>query len=104
MKKFPSVEPAKRLANLPKPTYPENLPVVARREEILRVIDKNQVVIICGETGSGKTTLLRLLQRLYLNLSYSLPRKTHFDTHVLKRIRVKASQPETSTDNFPLLL
>ncbi len=58
MKKFPSVDPAKRLANLPKPTYPENLPVVARREEILRAIDKNQVVIICGETGSGKTTQL----------------------------------------------
>jgi ATP-dependent RNA helicase HrpA len=58
MKKFPSVDPAKRLANLPKPTYLENLPVVARREEILRAIDKNQVVIICGETGSGKTTQL----------------------------------------------
>ncbi|GJL71857.1 MAG: ATP-dependent helicase [Nitrosomonas sp.] len=58
MKKFSSVDPAKRLANLPKPTYPENLPVVARREEILRAIDKNQVVIICGETGSGKTTQL----------------------------------------------
>lgn len=58
MKKSPSVDPTKRLANLPQPTYPENLPVVARREEIIRAIQDNQVVIICGETGSGKTTQL----------------------------------------------
>ncbi len=48
----------RRLANLPRPTYPEELPVVARREEIARAIADHQVVIICGETGSGKTTQL----------------------------------------------
>src|SRR5690349_8470371 len=47
-----------RLANLPKPIYPEGLPVVARRDEIARAIRENQVVIVCGETGSGKTTQL----------------------------------------------
>ena len=47
-----------RLANLPQPTYPDDLPVVARREDIARAITDNQVVIICGETGSGKTTQL----------------------------------------------
>ena len=47
-----------RLANLPRPTYPDELPVVARREDIARAIRENQVVIICGETGSGKTTQL----------------------------------------------
>ncbi|MDB5809387.1 MAG: ATP-dependent helicase [Betaproteobacteria bacterium] len=47
-----------RLANLPRPTYPDELPVVLRREEIARAIDANQVVIVCGETGSGKTTQL----------------------------------------------
>ncbi|GGB95173.1 ATP-dependent RNA helicase [Marinobacterium zhoushanense] len=35
--------------------YPE-LPVSARREELLKVIRDNQVVVIAGETGSGKTT------------------------------------------------
>jgi ATP-dependent helicase HrpA len=50
------LDPARRLANLPKPTYPDELPVVARREEIARAISENQVVIISGETGSGKTT------------------------------------------------
>ncbi|MDF0678880.1 MAG: DEAD/DEAH box helicase, partial [Nitrosomonas sp.] len=39
-------------------TYPEDLPVVARREEIARAIRQHQTVIICGETGSGKTTQL----------------------------------------------
>ena len=46
-----------RLKNLPKPDYP-NLPVSDRRDEIMQAIEKNQVVIICGETGSGKTTQL----------------------------------------------
>ncbi len=48
----------RRLANLPRPTYPDELPVVARRDEIARAIRTNQVVIVCGETGSGKTTQL----------------------------------------------
>jgi ATP-dependent helicase HrpA len=48
----------KRRRNLPRPTYPEDLPVVARREEIARAIADNPVVIVCGETGSGKTTQL----------------------------------------------
>ncbi|TPX50854.1 hypothetical protein SeLEV6574_g00656 [Synchytrium endobioticum] len=36
----------------------EYLPVFAVREELLRVIRDNQVVIVVGETGSGKTTQL----------------------------------------------
>ncbi|SER16039.1 ATP-dependent helicase HrpA [Nitrosomonas sp. Nm51] len=49
---------ANRLARLPQPIYPENLPVVAKREAIKQAIAENQVVIVCGETGSGKTTQL----------------------------------------------
>jgi len=37
-------------------TYPAELPVSGRREEILEAIRGNQVVIIAGSTGSGKTT------------------------------------------------
>ncbi len=47
-----------RLAALPKPDYPEELPVSAKKDEIAQAIQKNQVVIVCGETGSGKTTQL----------------------------------------------
>ena len=48
----------RRRANLPRPSYPEELPVVARREEIARAVTDHPVVIVCGETGSGKTTQL----------------------------------------------
>ena len=51
-------DPEHRLRNLPQPTYPDDLPVVARRADIARAISEHQVVIICGETGSGKTTQL----------------------------------------------
>jgi ATP-dependent helicase HrpA len=37
-------------------TYPPDLPVSERREEILEAIRNNQVVIVAGATGSGKTT------------------------------------------------
>ena len=43
---------------LPPITYPESLPVSARRAEIAEAIRAHQVVIVCGETGSGKTTQL----------------------------------------------
>ncbi|TAL89903.1 MAG: ATP-dependent RNA helicase HrpA [Candidimonas sp.] len=43
---------------LPPITYPEDLPVSGRREDIAAAIKAHQVVIVCGETGSGKTTQL----------------------------------------------
>ncbi len=39
-------------------SYPEALPVSARREDITSAIRDHQVVIVAGETGSGKTTQL----------------------------------------------
>ncbi|KLO14565.1 P-loop containing nucleoside triphosphate hydrolase protein [Schizopora paradoxa] len=41
----------------------EYLPAFACREELLRVIRDNQVIVVVGETGSGKTT--QLTQFLY---------------------------------------
>ena len=43
---------------VPPITYPESLPVSARRDEIARAMRDHAVVIVCGETGSGKTTQL----------------------------------------------
>ena len=43
---------------VPRISYPESLPVSARRDEIARAIAAHPVVIVCGETGSGKTTQL----------------------------------------------
>jgi ATP-dependent helicase HrpA len=39
-------------------TFPESLPVSAKRDEIMAAMAAHQVVIVCGETGSGKTTQL----------------------------------------------
>lgn len=47
---------ANRRAALPQITYPEQLPVSARRDDIAAAIAAHQVVIVAGETGSGKTT------------------------------------------------
>ena len=39
-------------------TYPPDLPIVARRDDIMAAIREHQVVVICGDTGSGKSTQL----------------------------------------------
>lgn len=45
-----------RLEKFPQLLYPQALPIVAKRVEIVETIKNNQVVILAGETGSGKTT------------------------------------------------
>jgi len=45
-----------RQANVPKIVYPPDLPITARKDDIVNAIRANQVVVIAGETGSGKTT------------------------------------------------
>ncbi|MDI9886774.1 ATP-dependent RNA helicase HrpA [Streptomyces sp. HNM0645] len=47
---------AARAARVPGVTYPEQLPVSQKKDEILQAIRDHQVVIVAGETGSGKTT------------------------------------------------
>ncbi|MBS0554195.1 MAG: ATP-dependent helicase, partial [Proteobacteria bacterium] len=47
-----------RIAAVPQPDFPAELPVSGRREEIAGVLAAHQVIIVCGETGSGKTTQL----------------------------------------------
>ncbi|MCD1600199.1 ATP-dependent RNA helicase HrpA [Rheinheimera aquimaris] len=47
---------AARLQALPKVTYPPQLPVSEKKDDIKAAIAAHQVVIIAGETGSGKTT------------------------------------------------
>ena len=53
-----AAEAERRRGRIPVPTFDLDLPVVHRRDEIAEAIDKNQVVVVCGETGSGKTTQL----------------------------------------------
>ncbi len=39
-------------------SYPSDLPIVEKREEIIQTIIANQVIVVTGETGSGKSTQL----------------------------------------------
>ncbi|WP_413230148.1 ATP-dependent RNA helicase HrpA [Kitasatospora herbaricolor] len=45
-----------RRAAVPGITYPAELPVSQKKDDILAAIRDHQVVIVAGETGSGKTT------------------------------------------------
>ncbi|MGW0909110.1 ATP-dependent RNA helicase HrpA [Streptomyces sp. NPDC002853] len=47
---------AERGSRLPKITYPQELPVSQKKDDIAEAIRDHQVVIVAGETGSGKTT------------------------------------------------
>ncbi|MFJ2771717.1 ATP-dependent RNA helicase HrpA [Streptomyces sp. NPDC087300] len=47
---------AERGSRVPAITYPEQLPVSQKKDEIAEAIRDHQVVIVAGETGSGKTT------------------------------------------------
>jgi ATP-dependent helicase HrpA len=47
-----------RRRSVPALTYPPELPVSGRIDEIVQAIAANPVVVVCGETGSGKTTQL----------------------------------------------
>jgi len=58
-----------RAASVPSVSYPDQLPVAARRDEILDTVRAHQVVVLCGETGSGKSTQL---PKLLLELGYGV--------------------------------
>ncbi len=45
-----------RRLHLPRISYPPELPITSRKDDIVAAIRAQQVVVIAGETGSGKTT------------------------------------------------
>ncbi|MDB6015769.1 MAG: hrpA [Pedosphaera sp.] len=47
---------ARRRSEVPRVNYPPELPITARKNDIVAAIRAHQVVVIAGETGSGKTT------------------------------------------------
>ena len=49
---------AARAASVPALTFPPELPVSARVDDLAAAIAENQVVVVAGETGSGKSTQL----------------------------------------------
>src|SRR5256714_14866076 len=86
-----------RRARLPKITYPDNLPVSARREDIAAAIRDHQVVVIAGETGSGKATqipkiCLELGRGVAGLIGHTQPRRLAART-VAERIAEELGQP-----------
>ncbi|MCW2699816.1 MAG: hrpA [Blastococcus sp.] len=49
---------ARRRAAVPVVSFPDELPVSQRRDDIAAALRDSQVVVVAGETGSGKTTQL----------------------------------------------
>jgi HrpA-like RNA helicase len=43
-------------------TFRQALPISSMREDIVNSINRNQVVLIVGDTGSGKTTQVKCCQ------------------------------------------
>ena len=50
------LEKDRRLQGLPKVSFPENLPITAKKDAIVHAIREHQVIIISGDTGCGKST------------------------------------------------
>ena len=93
-----------RRAAMPPITYPPELPVSQRKDEIARVIEENQVVIIAGETGSGKTTqipkiCLELGLGTYRQTGHTQPRRLAART-VAERIAEELGSPLGETVGY----
>ncbi len=77
-KSIAKVEQRKKL--LPKPTFPEQLPVSQKLLEIQCLMQKHQVIVVAGETGSGKTTQLPKIalsigRGVYGQIAHTQPRR-----------------------------
>lgn len=49
---------SQRAAARPSVSYPDELPISQKRDDIAALIREHQVTVVCGETGSGKSTQL----------------------------------------------
>jgi len=47
-----------RREGMPAVSYPGNLPITERRDDIVEALRRHPVIVVTGETGSGKTTQL----------------------------------------------
>ncbi|HEV7870853.1 MAG TPA: ATP-dependent RNA helicase HrpA [Modestobacter sp.] len=88
---------ARRRAAVPVVSYPEELPVSQRRDDIAAALRDSQVVVVAGETGSGKTTqlpkiLLELGRGVRGRIGHTQPRRIAART-VAERIAEELDSP-----------
>ncbi len=89
---------------MPPITYPPELPVSQRKDEIAQAIRDHQVVIIAGETGSGKTTqipkiCLELGRGVTGQIGHTQPRRLAART-VAERIAEELGSPLGETVGY----
>jgi ATP-dependent helicase HrpA len=89
---------------MPPISYPPELPVSQRKDEIMRAIRDHQVVIIAGETGSGKTTqipkiCLELGRGVAGQIGHTQPRRLAART-VAERIAEELDSPLGETVGY----
>src|SRR6202453_5052648 len=95
---------AARRTAMPPISYPPELPVSQRKDEILRAIRDHQVVIVAGETGSGKTTqipkiCLELGRGVAGQIGHTQPRRLAART-VAERIAEELGSPLGETVGY----
>jgi ATP-dependent helicase HrpA len=95
---------AARRAAMPPITYPPELPVSQRKDEIAEAIRDHQVVIVAGETGSGKTTqipkiCLELGRGVAGQIGHTQPRRLAART-VAERIAEELGSPPGETVGY----
>src|SRR6202167_6229247 len=95
---------AARRAAMPPITYPPELPVSQRKDDIAQAIRDHQVVIIAGETGSGKTTqipkiCLELGRGVAGQIGHTQPRRLAART-VAERIAEELGSPLGETVGY----
>jgi ATP-dependent helicase HrpA len=93
-----------RLASVPVVTYPQSLPVSARKDDIATAIRDHQVVVVAGETGSGKTTqipkiCIELGRGVRGQIGHTQPRRIAART-VAERIAEELDRPLGSTVGY----
>ena len=89
---------------IPELRYPGDLPIVARRGDILAALNSSQVVVVAGETGSGKTTqlpkmCLELSRGTFGRIGHTQPRRIAARS-VAARIAEELRTPLGSTVGF----
>lgn len=98
-----------RASRVPAVTYPEQLPVSQKKDEILEAIRDHQVVIVAGETGSGKTTqipkiCLELGRGVRGMIGHTQPRRIAARTvaeRVAEELRTPSGRPSAGRSASP---
>jgi ATP-dependent helicase HrpA len=71
--------------------YPDILPITSHRQQIVKAIEENQVVVVVGETGSGKSTQIpKMIIEALSNIQKTDPEFTRFKIACTQPRRIAA--------------